>query len=429
MLTLVIGGSASGKSAYAEKLALSLPGEHPGIYLATMEPFGREAQERIERHRTMRKNRGFLTVECARNLRQAPLPPGGSVLLEDLGNLVANELFGDAGDAQEKTAMEADRSVDRAPACGNASRYSRKTGKSGRIRETGAGFENAGESALICRILEDIEYVRRISAHLTVVTNEVFSAGQRYEGDTHSYLRVLACVNRALAERADQVAEVVCGIPVFLFRKSGLESPAAPVFPGGRGNKTCRLYRETESTNRLFDKMEEAGQRAAGQCETKKDEKGDRIMRFVTGPLYAGKQAYVMQALGWQEADFAQNAVRDVQELAAEAVRAVRGVQEPAEQAGREAQTQESLPDTLPSGPGTETALEARLRILADTLARKQVVIATEVGGGIVPLDPLERQEREAAGRLACLLAARAQTVIRVNCGLPQVLKGPADFF
>ena len=35
-----------------------------------------------------------------------------------------------------------------------------------------------------------------------------------------------------------------------------------------------------------------------------------------------------------------------------------------------------------------------------------------------------ERAAREAAGRLACLLAARADTVVRVCCGLPQLLKG-----
>ena len=34
------------------------------------------------------------------------------------------------------------------------------------------------------------------------------------------------------------------------------------------------------------------------------------------------------------------------------------------------------------------------------------------------------RAAREAAGRLSCLLAERADTVVRVCCGLPQVLKG-----
>ena len=52
--------------------------------------------------------------------------------------------------------------------------------------------------------------------HLTVVTNEVFSGGADYEGDTLSYLRALAWINRALAARADRVAEVVCGLPNWL---------------------------------------------------------------------------------------------------------------------------------------------------------------------------------------------------------------------
>ena len=49
---------------------------------------------------------------------------------------------------------------------------------------------------------------------------------------------------------------------------------------------------------------------------------------------------------------------------------------------------------------------------------------ATEVGGGVVPIDPADRAAREAAGRLACLLAARADTVIEMFCGIPTVLKG-----
>ena len=49
MLTLVIGGAGSGKSAFAEDLVCRL-GENR-IYLAAMLPRGAEAQARIERHR------------------------------------------------------------------------------------------------------------------------------------------------------------------------------------------------------------------------------------------------------------------------------------------------------------------------------------------------------------------------------------------
>ena len=67
------------------------------------------------------------------------------------------------------------------------------------------------------------------------------------------------------------------------------------------------------------------------------------------------------------------------------------------------------------------------LNALADRLAQYEVVIATEVGGGVVPMDPRQRADREAAGRLACLLADRAETVVRVFCGLPILLKGTLE--
>ena len=110
-------------------------------------------------------------------------------------------------------------------------------------------------------------------------------------------------------------------------------------------------------------------------------------MLFVTGPLYAGKRDYVKRALGLTDEELCRRAVWDVQEQAADA---------------------------------------ADLDALADELAGREIVIATEVGGGVVPVDPAERAAREAAGKLACLLAARADVVVRVFCGLPQVLKGDA---
>ena len=123
-------------------------------------------------------------------------------------------------------------------------------------------------------------------------------------------------------------------------------------------------------------------------------------MIFVIGPLFSGKQEYIMQALGWSETDFREKAVRDVQDLAAEAAEAV-----------------EVSPSPLDD-------LQEKLRSLADRLSQKEVVIATETGCGVIPLDPQERRNREAAGRLSCLLAERAETVVRICCGIPQVLKG-----
>ena len=108
-------------------------------------------------------------------------------------------------------------------------------------------------------------------------------------------------------------------------------------------------------------------------------------MIFVTGPLFAGKRQWVRQALGLSEQELAARAVWDVQDLAAEC-------------------------DDLPA--------------LARALSRREIVIATEVGGGVVPVDAKQRKAREQAGRLSCLLAQQADTVVRVCCGLPQLLKG-----
>lgn len=101
-------------------------------------------------------------------------------------------------------------------------------------------------------------------------------------------------------------------------------------------------------------------------------------MIFITGALYSGKRTYAEKLGGRQ--------IAGVQDLAADA---------------------------------------QDLTALANELAaRYDVVIATEIGGGVVPMDAGQRTAREAAGRLACLLAARADIVVEMFCGIPTALKG-----
>ena len=83
-MILVIGGSGSGKSAYAEKVALECQKEKRHFYLATMHVFGEEGQKKVERHKRMRAGKGFVTIEqptdimqCLPALREA----GGGVVL------------------------------------------------------------------------------------------------------------------------------------------------------------------------------------------------------------------------------------------------------------------------------------------------------------------------------------------------------------
>ena len=46
------------------------------------------------------------------------------------------------------------------------------------------------------------------------------------------------------------------------------------------------------------------------------------------------------------------------------------------------------------------------------------VVIANEVGAGVVPLAAEDRAFREAAGRALCVIAGRAEQVTRCVCGI-----------
>ena len=137
------------------------------MYLATMEVWDEEDRRRVDRHRTLRAGKGFVTVERPRDLSGAEVPEGSTVLLECLSNLTANECFGPEG------------------------------------------FDGAAE-----RILTGVDRLRRQAAHVVIVTNELFSDGLDYPEETARYLSMLAGLNCRLARQADRVVEVVCGLPV-----------------------------------------------------------------------------------------------------------------------------------------------------------------------------------------------------------------------
>ena len=167
MLMLVLGGAASGKSAYAESLVLKTG--LPRYYLATMQVWDAECAARVEKHRKMRAQKQFETLECPLHLDRLALPGRGTVLLEDLGNLTANELYDPKG----------------------------------------AGV-NTAEA-----VLYGVEILYKQCEHLIIVGNEVFSGGTAYADETDLYLKALAQIQNGIAARADHVCRVVCGIPVY----------------------------------------------------------------------------------------------------------------------------------------------------------------------------------------------------------------------
>jgi adenosylcobinamide kinase/adenosylcobinamide-phosphate guanylyltransferase len=69
-------------------------------------------------------------------------------------------------------------------------------------------------------------------------------------------------------------------------------------------------------------------------------------------------------------------------------------------------------------------AAEAALMDGLDACPGPVVVVSNEVGLSVVPENALARRFREAQGRLNQRLAARADLVVNIVAGLPQVLKG-----
>lgn len=168
MLILVTGGSGSGKSEFAENIAVEYKSKEL-IYIATMYPYDDESYKKIERHKIMRKNKNFKTIECFTNLESLDIPLGATVLLDCMSNLVANEMYND----------------------------------------------NGAKQFTVESIIKGIKKLKKSADNLVVVTNEVFSDGIKYDEETDKYLKNLGDINSIIGRLADKVIEVVYTIPIF----------------------------------------------------------------------------------------------------------------------------------------------------------------------------------------------------------------------
>ena len=197
MITLIIGGSGSGKSAYAEDYVLAAAADLPKYYIATMQVYDTEGERKVERHRRLRAGKGFVTIEQPTDIGKAGIKiagnawneqekgdihevdgmdapneekQGGVALLECMSNLVANEMF--SGEQMPET------------------------------------------DAVVRCVTEGLEALAKQLTHLVIVSNNVFEDGIAYDASTLRYIEALGRINTRLADLADHVLEVVVGIPV-----------------------------------------------------------------------------------------------------------------------------------------------------------------------------------------------------------------------
>ena len=220
MLHIVYGGSASGKSSYAESFAMSLQGDGRLLYIATMYPYkwntteiDPETMQRINRHRAMRADKGFDTVECYRHVEHIVAKKQDVLLLECMSNLLANEMYLES-DSDDGELAEPMSEVEKAGIDGNAGSDVEKTGIAGE-----AGFEMSKTMSPVSKKI--VQAIIDLSARVqdvVIVTNDVFSDGGNltYDESTREYVKNLADINCTLAKQAATVTEVVCGIPVIV---------------------------------------------------------------------------------------------------------------------------------------------------------------------------------------------------------------------
>lgn len=169
MIALVSGGVASGKSAIAENLAVTL-NQGKMAYIATMAVSDDECSNRVVKHRHMRHGKGFDTFEIAFGLSNNTNQFEGyhCALLECLGNLIANEMY----------------------------------------------LQGLNVEQTVARISDDIRILSEIIPNLVIVTNTIFSDIADYDPFTMEYITVLGQLNAIIGMYSDVVIESVCSIPV-----------------------------------------------------------------------------------------------------------------------------------------------------------------------------------------------------------------------
>lgn len=178
-MTLIIGGSGSGKSAFAEDYIVSISEEKKKYYIATMQVYDTEGEKKMERHRMLRSGKDFSTIEQTVDIKKSTekMEAGDrTALLECISNLTANEMF------------------------------------AGEVPET--------EEVVTEKIVKEIETLNKEVAHLVLVSNNVFEDGQVYDKTTMAYIRAMGRINEMLADMADEVVEVVVGIPLVIKSKN-----------------------------------------------------------------------------------------------------------------------------------------------------------------------------------------------------------------
>lgn len=169
-IILVTGGQRSGKSTYAEELALSLA-ERP-VYLATSRIWDEEFRLRVLRHQQRRGSR-WVNIEEEKLLSRHKLT--GKVVVVDCLTLWATNWFYDS------------------------------LGPEGTLPDT---------DTVLSKITDEFARFTDQAVTFIIVTNEIGSGGTSSNAAQRRFIDLLGFLNQHVAHLADEVVLMVSGIPV-----------------------------------------------------------------------------------------------------------------------------------------------------------------------------------------------------------------------
>lgn len=187
ILTVILGGSRSGKSAFAEKQLVEEANRTGDrlVYIASGTATDAEMQARIDQHRADRAHLNWMTLEQPVRMEEVlPLVKAGDLVLWDCATTwLANELY----DGWEEGTP-----------C---------------IQQPGCMEEK------VVRLLKTVEALLQTASHLVIVSNEVLDDIPMNDPETQIYMKWLGYIHRQLVRRADEAIEMDYGIPTYWKKK------------------------------------------------------------------------------------------------------------------------------------------------------------------------------------------------------------------
>lgn len=179
-ITMVTGGSRSGKSSFSEKLCLNQSGKT--VYIATSIPFDDEMRDRVNKHRKER-DESWETIEIYKDIYKEIKHMSNkynTAILDCVTLLVNNLMFDYSLDIDRMSIDEIDE-----------------------LKEY-----------IYLQIEKLLEEIRKSNLYFVFVTNELGMGIMPDNKLSRVYSDIAGKVNQKIAEKSDEVYLVVSGIPM-----------------------------------------------------------------------------------------------------------------------------------------------------------------------------------------------------------------------